>query len=43
MTANILKQDPNRERFKRTLIYYDLDTQYAKKYKNRNLELQILF
>ena len=42
MTANILKQDPNRKRFKRTLIYYDTDTQYAKKYKNRNLELQIL-
>ena len=29
MTGNVLKQDPNTERFKRTLIYYDTDTQYA--------------
>ena len=29
MTASILKQDPNTKRFKRTLIYYDTDTQYA--------------
>ena len=43
MTANILKQGPDRKRFKRMLIYYNMDTQYAKKYKNRNLELQILF
>ena len=28
-TASILKQDPNIKRFKRTLIYYDMDTQYA--------------
>ena len=29
MTASVLKQDPNTERFKRTLIYFDTDTQYA--------------
>ena len=29
MTASILKQDPNTKRFKRTLIYFDMDTQYA--------------
>ena len=29
MTASVLKQDPNTKRFKRTLIYYDTDTQYA--------------
>ena len=29
MTASILKQDPNTKRFKRTLIYFDTDTQYA--------------
>ena len=27
MTASVLKQDPNTKRFKRTLIYYDTDTQ----------------
>ena len=26
MTANILKQDPNTKRFKRTLIYFNMDT-----------------
>ena len=29
MTASILKQDPNMKRFKRTLLYFDTDTQYA--------------
>ena len=29
MTARVLKQDPNTERFKRTLIYFDMGTQYA--------------
>ena len=29
MTAHILKQDPNTKGFKRTLIYYDMDIQYA--------------
>ena len=29
MAASVLKQDPNTKRFKRTLIYYDTDTQYA--------------
>ena len=29
MTARILKQDPNTKRFRRTLIYYDTDTQYT--------------
>ena len=29
MTASVLKQDPNRKRFKPTLIYFDTDTQYA--------------
>ena len=29
MTASILKQDPNTERFKRMLIYFNTDTQYA--------------
>ena len=29
MTASVLKQNPNTKRFKRTLIYYDTDTQYA--------------
>ena len=29
MTAGVLKPDPNTERFKRTLIYYDRVTQYA--------------
>ena len=28
MTASVLKQHPNTKRFKRTLIYYDTDTQY---------------
>jgi len=30
MTVSVLKQDPNTKRFKRTLIYLDTDTQYAK-------------
>ena len=30
MIASVLKQDPNTNRFKRTLIYFDSDTQYAK-------------
>ena len=34
MTASILKQDPNTKRFKRTLLYYDTDTQYAKANKH---------
>ena len=29
MTTSILKQDPNTKRFKWTLIYFDMDTQYA--------------
>ena len=29
MTASVLKQDPNTKRFKRTLIYVSMDTQYA--------------
>ena len=29
MTAIVLKQDPNTKRFKRTLIYFATDTQYA--------------
>ena len=29
MTVSILKQDPNTKRLKRTLIYYDMDTQYT--------------
>ena len=30
MTASVLKQDPSTKRFKRTLIYFDTDTQYSK-------------
>ena len=29
MTASILKQDPNTERFKQMLIYFNTDTQYV--------------
>ena len=29
MTVSVLKQDPNTKRFKRTLIYFNTDTQYA--------------
>ena len=29
MTASVLQQDPSTNRFKRTLIYFDTDTQYA--------------
>ena len=29
MTASVLKQDPNAKRFKRTLISFNTDTQYA--------------
>ena len=29
MTASVLKQDPNTKRFKRSLIYFNTDTQYA--------------
>ena len=29
MTASVLKQDPNTRRFKRTLVYFNTDTQYA--------------
>ena len=29
MTASVLKQDPNTKRFKRTLIHFNTDTQYA--------------
>ena len=29
MTAGVLKQDPNTKRFKRTLIYFNTDTQYT--------------
>ena len=29
MTASVLKQDPNTKSFKRTLIYFNTDTQYA--------------
>ena len=29
MTASVLKQNPNTKEFKRTLIYYDMDIQYA--------------
>ena len=29
MTASVLKQEPNTKMFKRTLIYYDTDTQYS--------------
>ena len=29
MTASVLKQDPNTKKFKRTLIYFNTDTQYA--------------
>ena len=29
MTASVLKQDPNRKRFRQTLIYFNTDTQYA--------------
>ena len=29
MTASVLKQDKNTKRFKRTLIYFDTDAQYA--------------
>ena len=29
MTASVLKQDPDTRRFKRTLIYFNTDTQYA--------------
>ena len=29
MTASVLKQNPNTKRFKRTLIYFYTDTQYA--------------
>ena len=29
MTASTLKQDLNTKRFKRTLIYFNTDTQYA--------------
>ena len=28
MSASVLKQDPNTKRFKRTLIYFENDTQY---------------
>ena len=28
MTASVLKQDPNTKRFKRTLLYFNTDTQY---------------
>ena len=28
MTASVLKQDPNTKRFKRTLIYFDTESQY---------------
>ena len=28
MTASVLKQDPNIKRFKRTIIYFNTDTQY---------------
>ena len=30
MIASFLKQDPNTNRLKRTLIYFDTGTQYAK-------------
>ena len=29
MTTSVLNGDPNTKRFKRTLIYYDTDTQYG--------------
>ena len=29
MTASVLKQDPNTKTFKRMLIYFNTDTQYA--------------
>ena len=29
MNAGVLKQDPNTKRFKRMLIYFNTDTQYA--------------
>ena len=29
MTGSVLKQDPNTKRFKRTLIYFNTDTQYV--------------
>ena len=29
MTASILKQDPDTKRFKQTLVYFNMDTQYA--------------
>ena len=29
MTASVLKQDANIKKFKRTLIYFNTDTQYA--------------
>ena len=29
MTASVLKQDPDTKRFKRMLIYFNTDTQYA--------------
>ena len=29
MTVSFLKQDPNTKRFKRTLIYFNTNTQYA--------------
>ena len=38
MTASVLKQDPNTKRFKRTLIYFNTDTQYANFRGNRNLK-----
>ena len=35
MTASVLKQDPNTKRFKRTLIYFNTDTQYGNFRGNR--------
>ena len=52
MAASVLKQDPNTKRFKRTLIYFNTDTQYAhfrgtdirsKTMKNERKRLIILF
>ncbi|MCB4784616.1 MAG: hypothetical protein LGB69_08545 [Sulfurovum sp.] len=34
LTASILKQDPNTESFKQTLIYFNTDTQYAQFWGN---------
>ena len=34
MTASVLKQDPNTKRFKRTLIYFNSDTQDANNLPN---------